>query len=128
MKVRFADFTTRTVQRTLPSATDNETVIAPLAEELVRSVWNPGVGVRLLGVGVTGLDDMAEQLDLFEAAEDSARHESADDRARRLARGMDAVRERFGEDAIVRGSKVAGPKTTGTPASSIQPDDIADDS
>lgn len=127
VKVRFSDFTTRTVQRTLPAATDEEAAIFPVAQELVRSVWNPGVGVRLLGVGVTGLDDISQQLDLFD--DSGPRLEpTGDDRSRRLALGMDAVRERFGEDAVVRGSRITGPKTTGTPASSIQPDDLADDS
>jgi len=125
VKVRFADFTTRTVQRTLSTATDNESVIGPVAHELVSGVWTPGVGVRLLGVGVTGLDEVAEQLDLF--ATERPDDETAEERARRLARGMDAVRERFGESAIARGARIAAPKTTGTPAASIQPDDIADD-
>ncbi len=126
VKVRFSDFTTKTVQRTLSATTDDEATIGPIAEELVRTVWNPGVGVRLLGVGVTGLDDISQQLDLF-APDEEQPAESGDERSRKLARGMDAVRERFGEDAILRGSRIAGPKTTGTPASSIQPDDLADD-
>lgn len=134
IKIRFADFTTRTAQRTLSSATDEEAVIAPLARELVRSLWSPGVGVRLLGIGVTGLDEIAEQLDLFgsdagsvtTSARDAARSETDPERARRLARSLDQVRERFGEAAVRRGSRVAGPRTTGTPATSYSAEDISD--
>lgn len=134
VKVRFSDFTTRTVQRTLDSATDNEAVIGPVAEDLVRSVWSPGVGIRLIGVGVTGLDEQAQQLDLFSAeepADERSRNPASpkvdEDRMRRLAQGLDAVRERFGDEAVVRGSRKLTPRTTGTPSSSIKPDDIGED-
>ncbi|PKQ30357.1 MAG: DNA polymerase IV [Actinobacteria bacterium HGW-Actinobacteria-10] len=140
VKVRFSDFTTRTVQRTLDAPTDDEATIAPVAHELVATVWNPGVGVRLLGVGVTGLDERAQQLDLFSAAgepvpeavaateptgrrTEASPREPDSQRAARLARGIDAVREKFGEDAVVRGSRRFSPKTTGTPAGSYSGDE-----
>ncbi len=63
IKIRFSDFTTRTVQRSLSAPTDDELVFAPIARELVHSVWTPGVGVRLLGVGASGFDARTEQLD-----------------------------------------------------------------
>lgn len=138
VKVRFSDFTTRTVQRTLDGPTDNEAVVGPVALELVRSVWNPGVGVRLLGIGVTGLDECAQQLDLFSGAGDDAANDpgksrsaragsAADpDRNARLTRGLDAVRERFGEDAVVRGSRRFAPRTTGTPAGAYSGDEGVD--
>jgi len=130
VKVRFSDFTTRTVQRTLDGATDNEGVIGPVAEQLVRSVWSPGVGIRLIGVGVTGLDEQAQQLDLFSAEEpdgaaavvDSPRRD--EERMRKLSQGLDAVRERFGDEAVVRGSRKLTPRTTGTGASNVKQEDI----
>jgi DNA polymerase-4 len=100
VKVRFSDFTTRTVRRTIDVPTDSELIIAPLALELVRSVWNPGVGVRLLGVGVSGIEDVHEQLGLFSDGDSDS---CADPRSERLIKGLDAVRERFGDDAIKRG-------------------------
>lgn len=128
VKVRFADFSTRTVQRRLGAATDQESVIAPIARELVRTVWNPGIGVRLLGIGVTGLDSHTEQLDLFDAPDQAPAVGSdvAHERARRLSASMDAVRERFGDDALKKGSRLTGPRTTGTPATSYRPEDIND--
>ncbi len=128
IKIRFADFTTKTVQRTLSSATDEEAVISPIARELVRTVWRPGIGVRLLGVGVTGLDDISEQLDLFASPESSTNEPTAAERerARRLSLSMDSIRDRFGDGILQRGSRALAPRTTGTPATSYRPEDIGD--
>lgn len=93
VKVRYADFTTRTARRTLAVATDLEEEFLPAAEELLRGLWSPGVGLRLLGVGLSGLEEPSAQLDLFE-------ERGATERRRALARGVDAVRARFGEDSI----------------------------
>jgi len=111
VKLRFADFTTRTVQRTLPEAADDEAVFGPVARELVSSAWSPGVGLRLLGIGVSGFDERAAQLPLFagevpDATEDTPR--DADERAR-LVRGIDAVREKFGDSAVRYGRELKAP-------------------
>ena len=98
VKVRYADFTTRTAQRTLAAPTDLEREFEPVARELVAGLWSPGVGVRLLGVGLSGFEDAGEQLDLF-----SEPVRAASERERALAEGIDAVRARFGADAIRRG-------------------------
>ncbi len=106
VKVRFSDFTTRTVRRTLTHPTDADSAIAPVAIELVRRVWSPGVGIRLLGVGVSGLDEANQQLGLFPADEDVTGR--PDPRSERLIRSLDAVRERFGEDSVRLGMTDAG--------------------
>jgi DNA polymerase-4 len=107
VKVRYADFTTRTAQRTLASATDLEQEFEPVARELVGRLWSPGVGVRLLGVGLSSFDNEAEQLELFEddAPGGGAR---GDGRDHALAEGMDAIRAKFGDDAIRRGDRPKG--------------------
>ncbi len=103
VKVRFTDFTTRSAQRSLDAATDTEGLIAHTAHDLVEKLWTPGVGVRLLGVGVTGLQEMARQLDLLE---ETLGDESASAKRRdRLTKGIDAVHERFGEAALQRGMR-----------------------
>jgi DNA polymerase-4 len=104
VKVRYADFTTRTAQRTLVAPTDLEKEFEPVARELVGRLWSPGVGVRLLGVGLSGFDEEAEQLGLF--AEDEAG--GGDGRAHALAEGLDAIRARFGDDSIRRGDRPKG--------------------
>lgn len=108
IKVRFSDFTTRTVQHAMTSGTDDEKQITEVAMDLVRRVWSEGVGIRLLGVGVTGLNLRDEQLDLFTS--DEAAGQKQPQNRDRLLRGVDAIRERFGEDAILRGSAGLRPK------------------
>ena len=117
IKIRFSDFTTKTVQKSLSSPTDDEIEFAPIARALVHSVWTPGVGVRLLGVGVSGFDERSEQLS-FEAEEAAAAGRPAAPRGE-LVRGIDAVREKFGDDAVRFGRDLMHPgrmrKSTETP-------------
>jgi DNA polymerase-4 len=68
IKVRWADFTTPTRQKTLPQATDQAAVIAEAALELLRQLWAPSQRVRLLGVGVAGLTTV-RQLSLWDEPE-----------------------------------------------------------
>ena len=96
VKLRFADFTTKTLRRTLTHPVDSEGEFAPVALALVRSAWSPGVGLRLLGVGLSGFEERSEQLDLLSPEAASLGRET--DAA--VIRSLDAVRERFGPDAI----------------------------
>jgi DNA polymerase-4 len=98
LKIRFSDFTTKTVQRTLPQPSDDELELLPIVRELVVSVWSPGVGVRLLGIGVSGFNERAEQLALASEPPNGAAQTV---RGRGdLVRSIDAVRERFGDEAV----------------------------
>jgi len=65
IKVRRPDFSTLTRARTLVGATDRYEVIATVAQSLLDALDLTG-GVRLLGVGVTGLTDLLQE-DLFAA-------------------------------------------------------------
>ena len=98
LKVRYADFTTRTAQGSLGAPSDLEREFGPVAEDLLQQLWNPGVGVRLLGVGLSGFEETVEQLDLFAGTQ-----QREDGREDALTRGIDAVRARFGDGAIRRG-------------------------
>ena len=115
VKLRYGDFTTRTIQRTLPHPTTSTAEFLPAARELIRSVWSPGVGVRLLGLGMSGFEEGIEQLHLLEGAEDARGivSEGERERAERVARGVEAVRTRFGDDAVRLGRElpnVPGPE------------------
>ncbi|WP_460834219.1 DNA polymerase IV [Nocardioides hungaricus] len=69
IKVRLHDFTTLSRSTTLGSPTDSAAVIARLARALLADLDTSG-GVRLLGVGVSGLADWVQE-DLFgDATED----------------------------------------------------------
>ncbi len=67
VKVRLHDFTTHTRASTLPAPTDSTRVVTRLARALLAEV-DTSAGVRLLGVGVSGLADWIQE-DLFELAE-----------------------------------------------------------
>jgi len=96
LKVRAGDFTTWTRSHTLPSPTDLAEPIVEAARRLFRArIRLEGRGVRLLGVGVSGLEPARSgQGSLFEAP--------AEERARKMARAADAVREKMGEKALTR--------------------------
>ncbi|MEU1439076.1 DNA polymerase IV [Streptomyces sp. NPDC005786] len=66
LKVRRYDFSTLTRSETLRGPTDDPTVVREAAARLLEAVDTTG-GVRLLGVGVTGLADFTQE-DLFAQA------------------------------------------------------------
>jgi DNA polymerase-4 len=80
---------------TLPDASDDgETIARAASAQLARAALEEPV--RLLGVGVTGLEARARaQLPLFEAPER--------ERRARLNRALDEIADRFGSEALVRG-------------------------
>lgn len=95
IKVRFGDFSTITRSLTPPSPTDSGIGIAHLAQELLAKVDVSG-GIRLLGVGTTGLEEeQHQQLSLDDVLE-------GDDRADwKLAdEAIDEIRRKFGTDSI----------------------------
>ena len=103
VKVRLHDFSTHTRSTTLAAPTDRTGMVARLARTLLGEVDTSG-GVRLLGVGVSGLADWIQE-DLFEEYDDQPDDlpESLADeaieritRGRRWAPGMDVVHARHG--------------------------------
>jgi DNA polymerase-4 len=64
VKVRLHDFTTHSRSSTLPSPTDDAATLARVARRLLADV-DTRDGVRLLGVGVSGLADWIQE-DLFD--------------------------------------------------------------
>lgn len=95
LKVRFGDFTTITRATTVAGALDSGRAIARAAGDLLAEV-DVGQGVRLIGVSVSGLvDGGAQQLSI----DHSADWAGAD-------RAMDAIRDRFGNDAIAPAAAV----------------------
>ena len=117
VKLRTADRTVRSAQCAMPDPTDDENLFSGYLGNLVDELWSPGISVRLLGVAVTGFEreDSPEQLSLLcEEPEDAAAQVRAK-RLRGLVEATDAVRERFGEDAIGYGRELRmGGNTTGS--------------
>lgn len=97
IKLRWADFTTITRQKTLPSPTNLDKEIFETAAELFRENWPRGKPVRLIGVGVSNLSPPIRQLSLWD-----------DDHQREgnLLSAIDALRERYGREIIQRGHRM----------------------
>jgi DNA polymerase-4 len=100
LKVRFSDFSTRTAQLTLDEPTDGCERIQAAARKLLDAAWAPGVGVRLLGVGVSGFGSLPRQLTLLEPEA-----EERDARRAAIDRAVDELRERFGDDVVRFGTR-----------------------
>ncbi|MEU9112456.1 helix-hairpin-helix domain-containing protein, partial [Streptomyces sp. NPDC048483] len=122
IKVRNYDFSTLTRSETLRGPTDDPAVVREAVARLLETVDTTG-GVRLLGVGVSGLADFTQE-DLFaqlateqEAEETAARaaaepaaggvgeREPEEERPRRWHPGLDVVHEEYGA-GWVQGSGV----------------------
>ncbi|MFI8512185.1 DNA polymerase IV [Streptomyces sp. NPDC085460] len=113
LKVRRFDFSTLTRSETLRGPTDDPLVVREAAERLLELVDTTG-GVRLLGVGVSGLADYTQE-DLFAQAEAEAEAGAGADSSGTAAEeaGRGAAGEAAGPpgagDAAADG--VAGPGT-----------------
>jgi DNA polymerase-4 len=103
LKVRFADFSLITRSCTLPEATDITQELWQAADEMLCHRLPAGhLPVRLVGMGVSGLDDTGlTQGLLFDAAER--------EKQSRLDAVADQIKERFGGGAIRRGSNIGPP-------------------
>lgn len=91
LKLRYEGFETLTRQAPLPYQARDTGPLFDTAIGLLRRTLVAGRGVRLIGLTAISLSD-AQQLTLFG---EPARED-------RLARSIDAVRERFGDGAITR--------------------------
>jgi DNA polymerase-4 len=99
LKVRLHDFTTLSRSTTLNAPTDTGPVIARLARGLLGELDLTG-GVRLLGVGVSGLADWIQD-DLFGDDHDDADDDPVDDLPdlpdlRTWVPGMDVIHQEHG--------------------------------
>ncbi|HUG95730.1 MAG TPA: DNA polymerase IV [Pleomorphomonadaceae bacterium] len=91
LKLRYEGFETLTRQATLPHPTTDAQVLLEVTHRLLDRTLQPGRAVRLIGITAISLVD-AQQLTLFGDGQ----------RVQRLAEAADAVREKFGDRAIIR--------------------------
>jgi DNA polymerase-4 len=96
IKLRWPDFETITRQSTLEAATDDPDMILKAAQKLFRVAWRKGQPVRLLGVGVSGLDSPSQQLGLWDAGWR---------KAEKIHDLLAEVKERCGEEVLRKGTK-----------------------
>jgi DNA polymerase-4 len=111
LKIRFADFETRTRSRTLPAGTDVSIVILATARELLAEL-DCSNGVRLLGVSLSQLEPPGPSQGAFELDEAGSVEHARVERRGAVEQAVDAVRDRFGSTAVGPASMVeptAGP-------------------
>ncbi len=102
VKIRQSDFRTFTRQKQLKPPGNGTDQIYAVARELLAAwlISNPDARIRLLGVGCSSLAP-AEQPDLFGDGDTS---QSSD-----FDRAIDAIRDRFGSDALTRAKTLDRP-------------------
>ena len=114
VRVRFADLRSVTRSITLDAPVSATTILAEIAEDLVRAVLAQHPyekTISLLAISVSNLEEHAElQLDLPLGLEDEPRRPGS---KRGMARGaadraVDKIRDRFGWDAVGYGSVALG--------------------
>ncbi len=101
VKIRRADFATFTRRHTLGAPTDDTAVISKAARRLLTG-WlgtQPRAALRLLGVGVSGLQEGVQQ-DLFAGANAAPG---------RMDCAVDSIRRRFGNGLLTRASLLQAP-------------------
>jgi DNA polymerase IV len=103
LKIRWPNFTTLTRQASVP-ATSEEAAVLPVAERLFMEVWTDGQPVRLIGVGVGGLD-VPQQLSLW----DTRPAEEAE-REKRVQTALAALEAKFGPGLVKRASEMGKKK------------------
>ena len=103
IKVRTGDFTTWTRSLTLRKPTDLAEVIVDAARRMYRErIELRGRGVRLLGVGVSGLEHPG-------TGQETLFPDPGEEAARKRARATDLVRNKLGEKAVTRARLVKKP-------------------
>ncbi len=134
VKVRYADRTIHTSQTALEKASNDEIELLPKLNALIDHIWHPGIAVRLLGVAVSGFGKgSVSQASLFEESalceENTSNNEDGavskrssekmliedEGKRKKLLSASDALKDKFGEDAVTFGSSLrnAG-NTTGS--------------
>jgi len=107
VKLKDADFRTRSAQRTLARPIESEQSVARAAKALLRGLRKRRrVGVRLLGIGLSHFGDdlpAPTQLGLFPVPMSLPLPDEPieGDKERALTRALDRIRDRFGSAAIL---------------------------
>lgn len=95
IKLRWSDFTTLTRQTTLQAHTNESDILIRAAEKLFTEHWQ-GRPLRLIGMGVSGLEKSQQQIGLWDHDWEKERH--VDD-------ALAEIKQKFGDEAIKRGIK-----------------------
>lgn len=129
IKVRYDDRSVHSVQRQLPTPTDDDLAFTPVLRTMIDDLWEPGMKIRLLGVAVTHFEtEENSQESLFDAslfdaskADEAAPLIEDDVKRRRLIENLDALRDRFGDDTVRFGFELRNQgNTTGSSSKNVE--------
>jgi DNA polymerase-4 len=98
LKLKTADFRLITRRRTLPAPIQTARMLFAAVRELLAPEAD-GRAFRLIGAGLADLGEASDASDLFDTGEG---------RARKTEKSVDALRARFGRDAVVSGRALRG--------------------
>lgn len=101
VEIKYYNFQTVSHQKQMGKAVYEDKILHEKASELFEELWN-GEPIRLLGIRTSKLveETTPEQLSIF----DIQMEKPKDEKHRKLDKVLDEIRERFGEDAIKRGT------------------------
>jgi DNA polymerase-4 len=99
IKIRSADFTTITRQKTRSSPTNDEDEIFTEAKTLFDKYWERGTPTRLIGIGVSGITNTEIQLRFWDKDIYTSKMQNS-----KLQNVITEIQERYGEDVINLGA------------------------
>ena len=111
IKLRFSDFRTVTRSRTLPRPSDTTADFWHATQELLDAALPSATitpGIRLVGMGISGLADPRPVQQRLFADPATAQHEQQ----RQLDRVTDTIHTRFGTTSITRATSLAASEST----------------
>lgn len=97
MKIRYPNFEQMSAGHSLESATDLELPFYPWVAPLLRKAWTKRQPLRLVSVRFSSVDDLPQQLEMFT---------ESDEKRKRLAETVDALKVRRGDAAIMRATQL----------------------
>lgn len=122
VEIKYADFTKCSHQAPFLTPTNSTAKIYELSCQLFDELWN-GSPIRLLGIRTSKLQDISEpvQMSLFDMefpketkAEKQIQKGLSGEKLEKLDKAMDAIKKRYGDGAIVRGSILMKDKGPGS--------------
>jgi DNA polymerase-4 len=97
VKIRYPNFEQMSAGHSIEVASDLETPFYPWVAPLLKKAWTQRRPLRLVSVRFSSVDDRPEQLEMFSGS---------DEKRKRLANAVDALKARRGDSAVVRGTQI----------------------
>jgi DNA polymerase-4 len=96
-KIRYANFEQMSAGHSIDVASDLETPFYPWVAPLLKKAWTQRRPLRLVSMRFSGVDELPQQLEMFS---------ETDEKRKRLASALDALKARRGSCAVVRGAQI----------------------